>query len=1578
MNRITNIFLSLCILLSLGSAVIHPVQGGALSNAQDVQETGMPDRPIPDKGIPYHEPGRPFIGAEYSTNVKVQNSYGAEEQVALTGIDAMMADGIMNDPLQSNYTMVNEHQILVAKDGGVIGLTVPYTATTAQNSITNPTFMDGSNSLPAQNTNTTEVMLPTSVDDLNGDGIDEQILLNRNKTTGEMKISIGQVPGTRKLTSSGPAAARQNDLSIDLLVRGIDQSLWHGHADPGGNWTWENNAGGYLMSAPAIAAKGDGTLYAFVIGSDNHIYTHRFNGSSWEATGWERVTDATFSTKTLNDVAEAPSATMRSDGSVDLFRRAENNTLRWCHYTGPNSCTSAWQNLGGSLTSAPAAIWVNNTLQLFARGANNQLTTMSIVNEQPGLWKPVTNLPSGVTVNTAPSATLNSALYVYVRGSDGKLWEIANTNGTWGSWNSAIGGTLSSAPAAIPNYIFAQKGDGGLQSNKGTGNNANWAGWTDLAMSACCQEIPIGTGDTNNPWVVKTGRFLGNGRAQMVMVYNQIVGGTGSQTYIQITDIHNGFRLKTIGLLNPGAFRFTNMTTGDFDRDGLDEIAIVYWSQSAWATPDLYYVTLFDVVLSGNPNMPLSLVSKGTAGRQMMPVFTSTGFDLHLMQDDPGAVKYALGAGDFDGDGYEDLAVASYLGGYGADFWHTKTYYYENYALDKLNIDLTTFAPTSFSTVDAANNWVWVNSTAQQDFKKSDVQYAYIQLLTGNLDGAPGDELVFVRADAPNGVETAKFYRYSGGWQAPKIRTRVNPGGAFGAHDQYILGDFDRDLTDEVAILSQYEGGVIWVREYNGAAPDGTDPLTGGGGFILNFANPAYPMYLVSGGFNGRNMRVGTPTVRIQNNLGDILAVLNRPPSHYDYLDGEEFYFGGDASATYINNTTTEKALSVSNKIDYKVNGSLEVGIGNPEGTHLKTSLDLSHGANFENATSQYESLAIEQKTETKGDDIVIYSSTKYKIFEYPVYYDSDDTPDNSIVIAWPIPYIANKVTHEITSTGTDCGFWYAPNHQIDNVWSYWSDVSDNPEWATTGTPADPKKNNGGIARQLASFSRVTGGATYDDTLTLDIETQADASSQFEVGMDYSVEGQVGGDEFESEASVAPFGMGASVKTSMFLPYFKASLQVGAGWTGLNTQSQSTGKSTQAIISLPAMETSKAFKVDTMLYWATNGSLVLDYATQPNTGTTFWSKYNKPDPALILPFRDFHCAPEETARLSNDIWFSTGTAGNNSLTNAIAGETVYVNAWVRNFSSKTANNVVVRFCQGDPTNGCNPIGTDQTIPSLLGRGKQKVTVPWTVKGSGEQHIYAVIDPDKKIAEMHDETSNGGVVNSAILGQKILLNNNVAYATLQVGSAGSVDPAVARTTPYVGLKFAGGASQQPANINQQSGDTGVDLVAAEAAAQPSFTGYVHLPLKSMPTEADGTSVTMRFEIENLNPGRINANGFISMPYGLVLNGFKLGDDLDKPIDGLAFGPAPAMVEINYNPLDFPSQDESTIKLYYKDPTSGEWVDAVTTCSDTSVQTYQRDPNTHWMMVPVCKTGTFALLSNKFMDYENKVYLPALRK
>ncbi|MFQ5745284.1 MAG: CARDB domain-containing protein, partial [Acidobacteriota bacterium] len=143
--------------------------------------------------------------------------------------------------------------------------------------------------------------------------------------------------------------------------------------------------------------------------------------------------------------------------------------------------------------------------------------------------------------------------------------------------------------------------------------------------------------------------------------------------------------------------------------------------------------------------------------------------------------------------------------------------------------------------------------------------------------------------------------------------------------------------------------------------------------------------------------------------------------------------------------------------------------------------------------------------------------------------------------------------------------------------------------------------------------------------------------------------------------------------------------------------------------------------------------LVVDYAAGPHE--EWWEiTYDKPDPTFNLPWRydDLDPAVEYKRLLSKEITFEPDSP--------MDGQPVTIQARVRNYSLVGAHDVKVRFYRGDPDDDGVQIGSDQTISQLNPMDSATVSVQFDTAGYGGQslEIYAVVDPEGEIEEMHED------------------------------------------------------------------------------------------------------------------------------------------------------------------------------------------------------------------------------------------------
>ncbi|MGA2885050.1 MAG: carboxypeptidase regulatory-like domain-containing protein [Halobacteriota archaeon] len=198
-------------------------------------------------------------------------------------------------------------------------------------------------------------------------------------------------------------------------------------------------------------------------------------------------TNATSNVVSVNVTTPPPPVTPTSSpaivDSLFLFVRGSDNALWYKTWNG-----ATWSNatsLGGNLTSAPAATSpAAGTIDVFVRGTNGGLYEKTTANNGTSWsgWIPLGGQLASGTGPAADARGLNS-LDVFVQGTDHVLY-YTHWNGAWSAWKS-LGGVLTSSPAATsPSTsvidVFVRSTNGALWSVNSTNNGTTWSAWKSI------------------------------------------------------------------------------------------------------------------------------------------------------------------------------------------------------------------------------------------------------------------------------------------------------------------------------------------------------------------------------------------------------------------------------------------------------------------------------------------------------------------------------------------------------------------------------------------------------------------------------------------------------------------------------------------------------------------------------------------------------------------------------------------------------------------------------------------------------------------------------------------------------------------------------------------------------------------------------------------------------------------------------------------------------------------------------------------------------------------------------------------
>jgi len=159
----------------------------------------------------------------------------------------------------------------------------------------------------------------------------------------------------------------------------------------------------------------------------------------------------------------------------------------------------------------------------------------------------------------------------------------------------------------------------------------------------------------------------------------------------------------------------------------------------------------------------------------------------------------------------------------------------------------------------------------------------------------------------------------------------------------------------------------------------------------------------------------------------------------------------------------------------------------------------------------------------------------------------------------------------------------------------------------------------------------------------------------------------------------------------------------------------------------------------------------------------------------------------------------------------LKGDTVLINATVRNVGSANATSVRVRFYDGQPSGGVT-IGSDQILDSVPFNRSATAYVNWSTASvsSGTHYIYVVVDPAGAITEDNEDnnTANRSIrVNLAPTARAAANEySNHTWVDIQFNATSSTDPDGTITTCF--WDFDDGNTTKGIMVRHQWGNDGV--------------------------------------------------------------------------------------------------------------------------------------------------------------------------
>ena len=281
------------------------------------------------------------------------------------------------------------------------------------------------------------------------------------QVTGQPGNIVVNLPGTATGTT---ITGLQNWVKYTFTVT-VTNSFGQ-DAEPSNSVIPAPSLGGILISDADAASGSANRIDTVAVGVDYALWHRIWDGTQWSA--WD----------SLGGVLTSSPSAVASANRLDVFGRGGDGALwhRWWNGTA----WQPWESLGGVLqsTAGPdSASWGPNRLDVFVRGTDDALWHR-LWNGTT--WQPWESLGGQMNADPGSVSWGQGRLDVFVRGLDFALWHRSWNGSAWQPWER-VGGYLTSAPDASSCAsgqldVFARMPDGLWQRTF----NGSWAAWQQV------------------------------------------------------------------------------------------------------------------------------------------------------------------------------------------------------------------------------------------------------------------------------------------------------------------------------------------------------------------------------------------------------------------------------------------------------------------------------------------------------------------------------------------------------------------------------------------------------------------------------------------------------------------------------------------------------------------------------------------------------------------------------------------------------------------------------------------------------------------------------------------------------------------------------------------------------------------------------------------------------------------------------------------------------------------------------------------------------------------------------------------
>jgi hypothetical protein len=862
------------------------------------------------------------------------------------------------------------------------------------------------------------------------------------------------------------------------------------------------------------------------------------------------------------------------------------------------------------------------------------------------------------------------------------------------------------------------------------------------------------------------GNFCGDGKEEFALAYGDI----NHTIIVSLFETDADLNIKLLSKRSISYFdKNFDIASGDVDGDGIDEIVVVKNSQNP------QHPNNFDV--NSNYNLYVFKYNDGLyidRQKEDIPVQNKEGnrVSKDSYSDNNGFYSdMRISCGDINADGKDEIYVAfSYFHVYIRDYIEVPAGYHYHRRNDYY---LHSFTLSGSGEINNAPDTSFYVAYFNYGLNSSpDSRHITLSLKCARLVDPDRDQLVMSvsgRIKVFGTKNGAKLFGLTDIVPTNSLNVQGN--------ENITIGDLNPDeskldFKKEIIALESKLGIIEQRVDNTSIAQLQVFPIEKTGLDSLILGDTGAPMdipftegnakeitisSLVCGDFDLKESEVyyvGTPQVISVDSLLQPLIILNAPPIHFDVLDNNvedlnDAYTQAKSTsedlpfyATYSKGTNAKKSTSV--EIDHSYGYSSDFhAYAMYGGTGFESSVKASWDAKSSYFADKCEETQISEDKTAYREDWIWCSVLDYKYYKYPIY-DHKKTFVGYIAVLAP-----NSGFRSQWISGNS---WdhpgYVFDHEYGNLLSYKpfkndSDILSGGEgfkyhaFSSVPVTSDPNTLHFNFVFNDVKDAKST--YQYEAGVGADLFTKVGVEGSTTVGINMDVFSASNSKEYR-----------IGVSNDLAFNFSKSSIR-----TSRTTLSENFGIEGN-LGSLKEKYNDKArYSVTPYVYRSQSGAFVLDYMVSLDKDEmAWWKNYaDEPDPGFILPWRysvEKYGSPISLAKKqrTNDIQFYPGVVSPN--------DTVCIIARVHNYSLKKFDGLLKLDFHLDSVKGeklKDIYGADRISKSLsMSYGEENpdldnedyIKFYWTVPGDFDcsHRIYAVIDPENEITEIHKNNNIG--------------------------------------------------------------------------------------------------------------------------------------------------------------------------------------------------------------------------------------------